>query len=64
MDKKKSVKEGVFFTILLAIFLIVQELQTRHVLTIKDILASVIIAIFSAFIGTLAGIWVMKLFKK
>ena len=64
MDKKKSVKEGVFFTILLAIFFIVQVFQTHHVLTIKDILASVVIAIISVFIGNLAGILVMKLFKK
>jgi hypothetical protein len=64
MNKKKSAKGAVFFALILAIFFFLQDLQTHHVLTIKDILASVVIAIFSAFIGTFAGIGVMKLMMK
>lgn len=60
MDKKRSANTGIFFTTLV-IFLIVQEFQTHHVLTIKDVLAAVVIAIISAFIGTVAGMLMMKL---
>jgi len=64
MDKKSRIKAGLRFGIVMTIFFVLQTLITQNHHTTKNIVAAVVIAMFSGALATVLFIWLMGRFVK